>query len=129
MPGNIVGSTFTVAPATGSTYTVLGSGANACTGSTTVSVVVAACNDIKEMSRAERHVRVYPNPSSGRIFMDFDFEGEKQIQVLSLLGSLVLEIKTSDMHESFDLSSYAKGLYYVRIKSASGWSNHSIVTD
>ena len=61
--------------------------------------------------------------------MDFDFEGEKQIQVLSLLGSLVLEIKTSDMHESFDLSSYAKGLYYVRIKSASGWSNHSIVTD
>ena len=129
MPGNTVGSTFTVAPATGSTYTVLGSGANACTGSTTVSVVVAACNDIKEMSRAERHVRVYPNPSSGRIFMDFDFEGEKQIQVLSLLGSLVLEIKTSDMHESFDLSSYAKGLYYVRIKSASGWSNHSIVTD
>ncbi|MEM7509520.1 MAG: PKD domain-containing protein [Bacteroidota bacterium] len=103
-------------------YTVRLIGSNSCGRDTIeeeISVGIALSNDF---SLPEYNWQVYPNPSNGKIFLEIhqqQLPGEEI--VLSLTNSLGEVVKvhstiTPGRKAEIDLSTYAKGLYYLSLK-------------
>jgi hypothetical protein len=76
-------------------------------------------------------VRVYPNPSSGKINILFGSlsQNSVKIEILDSQGRLVVDHESASGEESkmLDLSLLPKGLYQLRLKSGSGFYNKLIV--
>ena len=58
-------------------------------------------------------IRVYPNPSNGIFHIDGEMEN---IKVFNTMGQIVLQSKNNEI----DLSSYPKGIYYLKLKNVYG---------
>jgi hypothetical protein len=58
---------------------------------------------------------VTPNPASGKCSVRFNHEGNKEIRVISVIGTAVLETSTDQMNFSMNLSSLAPGIYFVQV--------------
>jgi hypothetical protein len=129
LPSNTNGSNFTVTPTTISFYTVSGTDANTCTNYTTFLVNVSPCVGIYENLIAINGIKVFPNPTRGKVTANFAFEGEKDITVVNALGALILQIKTENFREVFDLSSYAKGIYYVKVNTKNASENFRLIVE
>ncbi|MGV3538909.1 MAG: T9SS type A sorting domain-containing protein [Rufibacter sp.] len=73
----------------------------------------------------ERSLSVFPNPSNGIITISFDgFEGKKtELRIMNVIGNIVYQEVVPDPKERFqktvDLNKLAKGLYYVKLETAS----------
>lgn len=67
-----------------------------------------------ENEDASSLVSVFPNPSSGEVFLDFPIEwGVLKIEVFDVEGKVVLERKmTSGI---LDLSNFGRGVYFIRV--------------
>ena len=57
-------------------------------------------------------LKVFPNPSSGIIYVKSDFSN---LQVISLDGKILVQKPISKTYEKLDLGSLAKGIYLVRV--------------
>jgi hypothetical protein len=70
-------------------------------------------------SSNDQKVLIYPNPSTGLFTLDYTGkEGKVMIEVFNLLGEKVFSTQISlgtSGKETFDLSSRAKGAYFIRI--------------
>ncbi|MDQ4140773.1 MAG: T9SS type A sorting domain-containing protein [Bacteroidota bacterium] len=70
-----------------------------------------------------QEVGVYPNPSTGKIFLSLSgFKGKRvQVRVTNVIGNVVLQNsfnETDDLAtKTIDLSTFNKGLYYVKIEA------------
>ncbi len=72
-------------------------------------------NDISTFEIAEPlNVNIYPNPTDGRIRIVLDEQGEAQYEVYDLNGRLHL-LGTIQSDSELDLSSFAPGLYVIRV--------------
>jgi hypothetical protein len=60
----------------------------------------------------DKNMIVYPNPTSGMIKIISNASKEAVYEIFDILGNVIL--KQQDLHEA-DLSSYAKGMYFIRI--------------
>lgn len=69
---------------------------------------------VEEIS--QNHVRLYPNPTDGRLFLETENPGNYQVRISDLSGRLMLEENFSGKAE-FDLSSAAKGIYVLSVIS------------
>lgn len=79
---------------------------------------------------AEEHTHtsqllVYPNPTSGALFIET--EGSTSIQILDCTGRVVLNRITNDDYTSCNLSSFAPGLYYVVVRNDSSHKVQQII--
>ena len=76
-------------------------------------------------------IRVYPNPSNGQFTVKFDKNiGQTQIVVMNMLNQILYDQSTETMNAnavSFDLSNYAEGVYFVRIKTDSSEQIRKII--
>lgn len=63
--------------------------------------------------------QVYPNPTTGRIFVDADEVALVSVEVLDSIGRRVLRANAISAESSVDLSGFASGLYFVRITAES----------
>jgi hypothetical protein len=124
MPGNMNTSTVNVSPFSTTVYTVTGTNSYSCSTRATITVSISACTAIEEQSVRAGGIRIAPNPSAGKFQVEFNSEGEKNILVLNQLGALIQSTTTSELTERFDLSGFAKGVYYVRV-SGKGLSSAS----
>ena len=70
----------------------------------------------------ESSVRLYPNPTSGRFFVEA--EGVISVEVLDLNGRVAMR---SVGESSIDMTSLSNGVYVVRVLSDNGVSIHKIV--
>jgi hypothetical protein len=94
--------------------------AEGCTSSSAVTVIFDfdACVGIDETAIAQ-HFRIYPNPSNGYFNIEVEgLDGETEITVLNINGieiyqETVFLNKESFLHE-LNLSSFSKGMYYIR---------------
>ncbi len=76
-------------------------------------------NAIKDLSQNLLHI--YPNPSSGLIYIDTLFDQAYHITVTDATGRLILKIENiKEKQYPLDMSGYPKGVYIVRIKSEAG---------
>lgn len=91
-----------------------------CTSNVTVDGMPCVVNDIEEQEFGAT-VSVYPNPSTGTIFIDIgEYFGEKAIiQVFNNLGKSILLQKIDaiqSISEPINLNSFQNGLYFIEIQ-------------
>ena len=65
-------------------------------------------------------INLFPNPTEGKFIVSVDFSGTKIIRVVNSLGMLILEQESFEKNETIDLSSFNKGVYFVKISTAQG---------
>jgi len=67
----------------------------------------------------ENRIKVYPNPTKDKIFIDFSENEVLKIQLYSVSGQLVLEenFSTNNASPAVDLSALASGVYHLRLIS------------
>ncbi len=58
--------------------------------------------------------QVFPNPASDKVALNYGDNQQKEIRILSLLGSQVFGTTTNANSCSVDVSAFAKGVYFVR---------------
>jgi PKD repeat protein len=104
-------------------YSVTVTDANGCTKAATGTVAVGP-NGIAT-NGLENKISVYPNPSQGNINIDFSLNESSDvvITVFNVIGEQLHTLRKEaikDINLNVDLSSYAKGLYFVEIKTNNG---------
>ncbi|HCC31521.1 MAG TPA: hypothetical protein DEQ03_15955 [Marinilabiliales bacterium] len=72
---------------------------------------------------SQKDITIYPNPVTDEVTIDIKNLGKNVVtQIIDIRGNLIRQSKgqSSDGHyyESFDLSNYARGVYYIHV-----WSN------
>jgi hypothetical protein len=63
-------------------------------------------------------VSIYPNPTNGIINIAVGNNTESTVQIYNASGQLLLDRNVNSGNVTFDLSEYAKGIYFVRVESA-----------
>ena len=62
---------------------------------------------------------VFPNPTSGTLVITSSAK-QSQIEVLNAVGKVLRRITANDKQTSIDISAFAGGVYFVRVKSEKG---------
>lgn len=70
-------------------------------------------------------VAIYPNPSSSKIFINYNQLMILNIEIINSFGQKVQEV--NDHFESVDISDLSAGIYILKIKTARGFVNKRIV--
>ena len=69
-----------------------------------------------KIEEPEKALSVYPNPANEHLTIDMKgIVGKKRITILFLDGSIISEITSESNYLDFDLSQYAKGIYFVKV--------------
>ena len=90
---------------------------NGCSDRDTVEMVLTICTGLEEA--AVDGIKIIPNPTNGIVNLYLDgFSGSVLIELVDLQGQVVLikqiGMSTRGQLTELDLSSFAKGLYYLR---------------
>lgn len=84
---------------------------------------------VSERTPDVKQVKVYPNPTSGMIQLDFTaVHHDRTVEIYNSLGKKLL-IQYSDMgkgSETIDMKSFAKGIYYIYIKADGHFEMHKV---
>ncbi len=79
-------------------------------------------------SKANQSFKLYPNPTNSTFSIELsDFSNSKSISVYNAVGQLMLQQKTTE--KTFDVSSYAKGMYVVEIQTDKGISRQKLIIE
>ncbi len=105
------GSSISVSPTVTTSYTVVGTGVNGCTNTSTFNQGVSPCTGLTIFNSQEEEMLVYPNPFSNKITVSI--AGESSIKIYNTIGMLVYssEIKNK---KDIDLSELPIGIYFIR---------------
>jgi hypothetical protein len=79
---------------------------------------VDPCTGSNELSVSEiPNVRVYPNPSSGIVNVEFGVEYENvRVEVLNTLGQVIASENANNLqHVSFHMSYHPAGVYFIQV--------------
>ncbi|MBL7931156.1 MAG: T9SS type A sorting domain-containing protein [Bacteroidia bacterium] len=110
-------STASVSPTINTTYTVIGiNNPGSCTSSAVITVEVIDCTDTGlEELLSQNGIRVFPNPSSGTLFIEASEINELILSDLS--GKIIFTKKLEPGSHSLDLSSLADGYYLLNVRN------------
>lgn len=125
-PINETGDVVTNSPANSLTYIVTGTDGNGCTNSASVHITVDKCTGISEHLSLSG-VRMFPNPSTGLVNLEFGFEGNKDIIITNSAGALIQKVSSNTAAEVINLSGYAKGIYFVKVQNEGRFVNFKLV--
>jgi hypothetical protein len=70
---------------------------------------------VEEREKENNNIKVFPNPTSGTIKIQFDSHEQIPIQIYNTSGQLIINKSISDS-EIIELSSFGKGLYILKIQ-------------
>lgn len=124
------GSTMVVSPSLTTNYTVTGIDYNGCKGSYALLQQVETCLGFKNPA-GETEWRIYPNPTSGRVFVEGVSMGTKQdVELLDVSGKVVQVKKGIESGKiNIDLNEFQKGVYFLRITSGGQFKTLRIVKE
>jgi hypothetical protein len=75
-------------------------------------------------------VKIYPNPASDIITIDTKTEIIESIKIFDISGKLINDYGNSySSSEKLDISNYAKGTYFLKVKTESGLTTKKIVVN
>lgn len=109
------GASVNVNPTVTTVYTVLGTDGNGCIGSAGVQLTVSWCTDIKESAEINNSVKLYPNPTTGKIIIHNESNSALKINVTDISGKLILSETLSNGQQEINISDKAEGVYFFRI--------------
>ncbi|WP_317898516.1 T9SS type A sorting domain-containing protein [Aurantibacillus circumpalustris] len=101
-----------VTPTVTSTYSVTASDLNNCYNSATIVQNVSDCVGITQLDKDVHSLKIYPNPSEGRLTITST--SNMEINIYDLNGRLVKTIVLSEgNNKTYFITDLSKGLYYV----------------
>ena len=131
----VSGTTFDPSTAGAGTYAIVYSytDANSCSNSASQSLVVDLCTGINEFVMVE-NVFIAPNPASDNITIAFQNQSTDvvRVNIVSMDGKLVfsdLATASSVYSKQINVSTFAKGLYFVQFVSEKGMKHFKISID
>jgi hypothetical protein len=95
-------------------FNVTGIDANNCIGSASVAVKVNPCTGLSENNN-EQNISVFPNPTSGMLYVRINNPESRVLQVINTVGQIVHLQQLISTSSKFDFSELPSGLYFVRI--------------
>jgi hypothetical protein len=107
-------ASFAITPSlvTTNTYSLVGTGANACTGTTSIQVKVNACTGINELSAGNNSLLVYPNPSNG--VFKITAQQNIELRLMNSIGQTIQVIKLDDSNRfEAEVKGLANGIYFI----------------
>jgi hypothetical protein len=107
-------NTLLVSPSINTSYTVTGTSAEGCVGTTSLQVTVNECTAIKNIANANASIKVYPNPNHGLFVVELVNSNESYITISNVLGQIILTQK-AELVNKMDLSAFNKGMYFINI--------------
>jgi hypothetical protein len=68
------------------------------------------------------NVKIYPNPSSGEVYLDWGAEkANVKINVFNSIGQGLMHLEVNNQSQKvIDLSNFANGSYFIEIRDESG---------
>jgi hypothetical protein len=73
---------------------------------------------VTEVASGSQGISLFPNPAVGnRITVRSESSGAKQVKVMSVTGKEMDSKETSSTEVQFDISSYANGIYIVKVQT------------
>lgn len=108
-------ASIVVSPTVTSNYTVIGS-SEGCSGSSAITINVSECVGI-ESNFDESNFLVYPNPAQNELFINFTKASNKliKIQVFNAIGQNVYSVENIESTSNIDITSFSKGIYFVKL--------------
>ncbi|MFT7298196.1 MAG: hypothetical protein ACI81S_001207 [Sphingobacteriales bacterium] len=82
---------------------------------------------INVLTNSVKPVKVFPNPSSGKITLNIDLNDLESISVFNGIGSLIKVIPNVGINNSLDLSFLPNGLYHLKLIGSEGISSSSVI--
>jgi hypothetical protein len=127
-PGTTVNSTVNAFPASTQVYTVTGTDANGCNGSSTISIIVSNCTGITSIAGAAVNYVVYPNPAKEKITLSITTDQilELTVELVDALGRSIskqnLTFSSNKTENQINISAVPNGVYFIKIYSKDGAS-------
>ena len=69
-----------------------------------------------QISECQEFFKIYPNPTNGLINIEFADNEIQQIKISDLTGKTIIEKTNIQQNETIDLSSFASGIYIIKIR-------------
>jgi hypothetical protein len=70
---------------------------------------------VPEKNSESGNFTINPNPATDKCTLKFSRDGNKEISVISVIGSTILETSTDQMNYSLDLNGFSPGIYFVQV--------------
>ncbi|MBP7809996.1 MAG: T9SS type A sorting domain-containing protein [Bacteroidia bacterium] len=107
-------SSVSISPTVTTNYTVSGTNAAGCVGSTIISQSVSPCTEITSLANTNANYSAYPNPNSGEFSVTVEKITENTfIEIYNTIGQLVSKQLVKDYTTTINLTEQADGIYYV----------------
>lgn len=76
----------------------------------------------------ENIVELYPNPTTGNIFLNLHYEHiNDKVQLFNMLDNIVAEWTITEASTEIDLSDFPKGIYLMKINNGNDWIFKKII--
>ncbi len=72
-------------------------------------IIVAHSNELAKV----KHLKIFPDPTGGEIFIDLKNDGQFTLQVFDMTGRLLFQREKYRANQSIELKGFKNGLYYV----------------
>jgi hypothetical protein len=74
-------------------------------------------NELKAAMESLNDFELFPNPNNGSFTLQFNGDGEKEIEVLDIMGRKVKEFETEGLELQINLTDLKKGIYFVKVQT------------
>jgi hypothetical protein len=109
--------TFVVSPTVTSSYTVAGTNTlNTCPSRGVILVNVSECTNIESQENNATLLHVFPNPNTGKLFVENGSASEIEFKIYDVHGTLVLSEQIYPGLTEKDISYFANGVYFIKTK-------------
>ena len=114
----LIGNPVIVSPVSSVIYTVTGTDALGCEGTAVVGINVNACTSLSKTGDANTDVKLYPNPTNGKLTVELSSSlTNAGLEIVDLTGKVVFVATINQNNTDLSLISLSNGVYFVKIKS------------
>ena len=71
-----------------------------------------------ENKNNELNISLYPNPAFNKL--NIETPSASEIEILNIQGQLIKRIAANENNTSIDISAFAKGMYFIKVKTEKG---------
>jgi len=129
-PGDVVNETGEFANLGPDNYTVDITDENSC-GPVSIDLTISIADAIESITFAE-NIKLYPNPTSSTINLEIDMDkaNDYRIEILSISGQMMYKENTTatgKFTKILDLSSFAKGIYFIKVSTEQYYYQEKVI--